>query len=77
MTPRNKHEAFAEAEKILDQYAGYVADRVLTFNEAVEILCDSKKVVTFFDKAEIEAILSFAQHHLPTLVELQKGQTVQ
>ena len=72
-----KNKMFDEAETILNQYAWYVANRVLTFNEAVEILCDSKKVVTFFDKAEIEAILSFAQHHLPTLVELQKGHTVQ
>jgi len=63
-----KNKMFDEAETILNQYAWYVANRVLTFNEAVEILCDSKKVVSFFDKAEIEAIMSF---------ELQKGHTVQ
>ena len=63
-----KNKMFDEAETILNQYAWYVANRVLTFNEAVEILCDSKKVVRFFDKEEIEAIMSF---------ELQKGHTVQ
>ena len=63
-----KNKMFDEAETILNQYAWYVANRVLTFNEAVEILCDSKKVVSFFDKEEIEAIMSF---------ELQKGHTVQ
>ena len=63
-----KNKMFDEAEAILDQYSWYVANRILTFNEAVEILCNSKKVVSFFDKAEIEAIMSF---------ELQKGHTVQ
>ena len=63
-----KNKMFDEAETILNQYAWYVTNRVLTFNEAVEILCDSKKVVSFFDKEEIEAIMSF---------ELQKGHTVQ
>ena len=63
-----KNKMFDEAETILNQYAWYVANRVLTFNEAVEILCDSKEVVSFFDKEEIEAIMSF---------ELQKGHTVQ
>ena len=68
MTPRNKHEAFDEAEKILDCYVNYVVNRVLTFNEAVEILLASNKVTLFFTKDEIEAVMSF---------ELQKGQTVQ
>tara|TARA_Y100001973_G_scaffold80615_1_gene118687 strand:+ start:748 stop:951 length:204 start_codon:yes stop_codon:yes gene_type:complete len=63
-----KNKMFDEAETILDQYAWYVTNRVLTFNEAVEILCDSKKVTSFFDKEEIEATISF---------ELQKGQTIQ
>ena len=63
-----KNKMFDEAETILNQYAWYVTNRVLTFNEAVEILCDRKKVVSFFDKEEIEAIMSF---------ELQKGHTVQ
>ena len=68
MTPRNKHEAFDEAEKILDCYVNYVVNRILTFNEAIEILLASKKVTLFFTKDEIEAVISF---------ELQKGQTVQ
>jgi|TARA_R100001509_G_C4777511_1_gene185194 hypothetical protein len=68
MTPRNKHEAFDEAEKILDCYVNYVVNRILTFNEAIEILLASKKVTLFFTKDEIEAVMSF---------ELQKGQTVQ
>ena len=68
MTPRNKHEAFDEAEKILDCYVNYVVNRVLTFNEAVEILLASNKVTLFFTKDEIEAVMSF---------ELQKGHTVQ
>ena len=59
MTPRNKHEAFDEAERILDCYISYVVFRILTFNEAV---------TKFFDKSEIEAVISF---------EMQKGQTVQ
>ena len=68
MTPRNKHEALDEAEKILDCYVNYVVNRILTFNEAIEILLASKKVTLFFTKDEIEAVISF---------ELQKGQTVQ
>jgi len=68
MTPRNKHEAFDEAEKILDCYVNYVVNRILTFNEAIEILLASKKVTLFFTKDEIEAVMSF---------ELQKGHTVQ
>ena len=68
MRPRNKHEAFDEAEKILDCYVNYVVNRILTFNEAIEILLASKKVTLFFTKDEIEAVMSF---------ELQKGQTVQ
>jgi hypothetical protein len=68
MTPRNKHEAFDEAERILDRYISYVVFRVLTFNEAVEDLLNNEAVTKFFDKSEIEAVMSF---------ELQKGQTVQ
>ena len=33
-----KNNMFDEAETILNQYAWYVTNRVLTFNEAVEIL---------------------------------------
>ena len=68
MTPRNKHEAFDEAERILDCYISYVVFRILTFNEAVEDLLNNEAVPKFFDKSEIEAVISF---------ELQKGQTVQ
>ena len=68
MRPRNKHEAFDEAERILDCYISYVVFRVLTFNEAVEDLLNNEAVTKFFDKSEIEAVISF---------ELQKGQTVQ
>ena len=68
MTPRNKHEAFDEAERILDCYISYVVFRVLTFNEAVEDLLNNEAVTKFFDNSEIEAVISF---------ELQKGQTVQ
>jgi hypothetical protein len=65
---RNKHEAFDEAERILDCYISYVVYRILTFNEAVEDLLNNEAVTKFFDKSEIEAVISF---------ELQKGQTVQ
>ena len=68
MTPRNKHEAFDEAERILDCYISYVVFRILTFNEAVEDLLNNEAVTKFFDKSEIEAVISF---------ELQKGQTIQ
>jgi len=68
MMGKTKHTLYDEAETILDRYAEYVANRVLTFNEAIEILLASKKVMNFFDKEEIEAVISF---------ELQKGQTVQ
>jgi hypothetical protein len=68
MTPRNKHEAFDEAERILDCYISYVVFRILTFNEAVEDLLANNKVTLFFTKDEIEAVMSF---------ELQKGHTVQ
>ena len=68
MTPINKHEAFDEAERILDCYISYVVFRILTFNEAVEDLLNNEAVTKFFDKSEIEAVISF---------ELQKGQTVQ
>ena len=68
MTPRNNHEAFDEAERILDCYISYVVFRVLTFNEAVEDLLNNEAVTKFFDKSEIEAVISF---------EMQKGQTVQ
>ena len=68
MKPRNKHEAFDEAERILDCYISYVVFRILTFNEAVEDLLNNEAVTKFFDKSEIEAVISF---------ELQKGQTVQ
>ena len=68
MTPRNKHEAFDEAERILDRYISYVVFRILTFNEAVEDLLNNEAVTKFFDKSEIEAVISF---------ELQKGHTVQ
>jgi hypothetical protein len=65
---RNKHEAFDEAERILDCYISYVVYRILTFNEAVEDLLNNEAVTKFFDKSEIEAVISF---------ELQKGHTVQ
>ena len=68
MTPRNKHEAFDEAERILDCYISYVVFRILTFNEAVEDLLNNEAVTKFFDKSEIAAVISF---------EMQKGQTVQ
>ena len=68
MRPRNKHEAFDEAERILDCYISYVVFRILTFNEAVEDLLNNEAVTKFFDKSEIEAVISF---------EMQKGQTVQ
>ena len=68
MTPRNKHEAFDEAERILDCYISYVVFRILTFIEAVEDLLNNEAVTKFFDKSEIEAVISF---------EMQKGQTVQ
>ena len=68
MTPRHKHEAFDEAERILDCYISYVVFRILTFNEAVEDLLNNEAVTKFFDKSEIEAVISF---------EMQKGQTVQ
>ena len=68
MRPRNKHEAFDEAERILDCYISYVVFRVLTFNEAVEDLLNNESVTKFYDKSEIEAVISF---------ELQKGHTVQ
>ena len=68
MRPRNKHEAFDEAERILDCYISYVVFRILTFNEAVEDLLNNEAVTKFFDKSEIEAVISF---------ELQKGHTVQ
>ena len=68
MRTRNKHEAFDEAERILDCYISYVVFRILTFNEAVEDLLNNEAVTKFFDKSEIEAVISF---------ELQKGQTVQ
>ena len=68
MMGKTKHTLYDEAETILDRYAEYVVNRVLTFNEAVDILLASKKVINFFDKEEIEAVISF---------ELQKGQTVQ
>ena len=68
MTPRNKHEAFDEAERILACYISYVVFRILTFNEAVEDLLNNEAVTKFFDKSEIEAVISF---------EMQKGQTVQ
>ena len=50
MTPRNKHEAFDEAERILDCYISYVVFRILTFNEAVEDLLNNEAVTKFFDK---------------------------
>ena len=59
MTPRNKHEAFDEAERILDCYISYVVFRILTFNEAVEDLLNNEAVTKFFDKSEIEAVISF------------------
>ena len=68
MRSRNKHEAFDEAERILDCYISYVVFRILTFNEAVEDLLANNKVTLFFTKDEIEAVMSF---------ELQKGHTVQ
>ena len=68
MRTRNKHEAFAEAARILDCYISYVVFRILTFNEAVEDLLNNEAVTKFFDKSEIEAVISF---------EFLKGQTVQ
>jgi len=68
MTAINKHEAFDEAEKILDCYVNYVVNHILTFNEAIEILLASRKVTLFFTEEEIQAVMSF---------ELQKGHTVQ
>ena len=59
MTPRNKHEAFDEAERILDCYISYVVFIILTFNEAVEDLLNNEAVTKFFDKSEIEAVISF------------------
>ena len=45
MMGKTKHTLYDEAETILDRYAEYVANRVLTFNEAVDILLASKKVI--------------------------------
>mgnify|MGYP001205875825 FL=1 len=48
MMGKTKHTLYDEAETILDRYAENVVNRVLTFNEAVDILLSSKKVINFF-----------------------------
>jgi hypothetical protein len=68
MMGRTKNALYDEAEIILDRYSSYVVYRVLTLNEAIDDLLYNEVVTMFFNRDEIEAVLSF---------ELQKGHTVQ
>ena len=61
---RTKRNYYDLAERRIDTYASYLLHNIITFNEAVEDLLADPIVNTFFDKNEIEVILSF---------ELQRG----
>ncbi len=63
-----KRNAYDQAEKKIDQYASYLIHNVITYKEAVEDLLADPIVTVFFNKQEIEKVLSF---------ELQRGETVQ
>ena len=63
-----KRNAYDQAEKKIDQYASYLIHNVITYREAVEDLLADPVVTVFFNKQEIEKVLSF---------ELQRGYTLQ
>tara|TARA_B100002019_G_scaffold70005_1_gene60249 strand:- start:2906 stop:3109 length:204 start_codon:yes stop_codon:yes gene_type:complete len=63
-----KRNAYDQAEKKIDQYASYLIHNVITYREAVEDLLADPVVTVFFNKQEIEKVLSF---------ELQRGNTLQ
>ncbi len=63
-----KRNAYDQAEKKIDQYASYLIHNVITYREAVEDLLADPIVTVFFNKQEIEKVLSF---------ELQRGNTLQ
>ena len=63
-----KRNAYDQAEKKIDQYASYLIHNVITYREAVEDLVADPVVTVFFNKQEIEKVLSF---------ELQRGNTLQ
>mgnify|MGYP003146954060 CR=1 FL=1 len=63
-----KRNAYDQAEKKIDQYASYLIHNVITYKEAVEDLLADPVVTVFFNKQEIEKVLSF---------ELQRGITLQ
>ena len=63
-----KRNAYDQAEKKIDQYASYLIHNVITYREAVEDLLADPVVSVFFNKEEIEKVLSF---------ELQRGNTLQ
>ena len=63
-----KRNAYDQAEKKIDQYASYLIHNVITYREAVEDLLADPIVTVFFNKQEIEKVLSF---------ELQRGETIQ
>ena len=63
-----KRNAYDQAEKKIDQYASYLIHNVITYKEAVEDLLADPIVTVFFNKQEIEKVLSF---------ELQRGETIQ
>ncbi len=63
-----KRNAYDQAEKKIDQYASYLIHNVITYREAVEDLLADPTVTVFFNKQEIEKVLSF---------ELQRGNTLQ
>ena len=63
-----KRNAYDQAEKKIDQYASYLIHNVITYKEAVEDLLADPIVTVFFNKQEIEKVLSF---------ELQRGNTLQ
>ena len=63
-----KRNAYDQAEKKIDQYASYLIHNVITYREAVEDLLADPVVTVFFNKQEIEKVLSF---------ELQRGETIQ
>tara|TARA_Y100000401_G_C8133185_1_gene131159 strand:+ start:297 stop:500 length:204 start_codon:yes stop_codon:yes gene_type:complete len=63
-----KRNAYDQAEKKIDQYASYLIHNVITHKEAVEDLLADPIVTVFFNKQEIEKVLSF---------ELQRGETIQ
>jgi len=63
-----KRNSYDQAEQKIDQYASYLIHNVITYREAVEDLLADPIVITFFDKQEIEKVLSF---------ELKRGETLQ